>query len=69
MSLIYAIRLHKNSRKFIESAVDYASEQWSPELTLAAIHLSAGLELILKARLAMEDHHQILGRRAKGISP
>ena len=62
MSLKYAIRLHQNARTFIESAVDYASEKWLPAPTFAAVHLAAGIELLLKARLAMENHQELAKR-------
>jgi len=65
--LIYAIRLHENARRFIESAVELASKEWSPELTFAAIHLASGLEILLKTRLAVEDHEQ-LARKGQTVT-
>ena len=55
-SILRAARMHENARKYVESAVAYAGKDWSPELTFAAVHLAAGLELLLKARLVLEDH-------------
>ncbi|MBS1701756.1 MAG: hypothetical protein JST12_08845 [Armatimonadetes bacterium] len=53
--LLFSIRLHENSRKFLESAIEIANQEWSPELSLASINIITGIELLLKARLASED--------------
>jgi|GEM_PF-4367062 len=52
MSLTYAIRLHENSRKFIESAIDYASKEWSSELTFAAIKFGGWLGIATQGSTA-----------------
>jgi hypothetical protein len=55
----YAFALHRNARAFIESTVDYARRDMRDEWKFALLHLNTALELILKARLAIEDHRRL----------
>lgn len=66
MNYKYAFRLYDNARAFIESAVEYARLNRPEQWTFAIVHLTTSLELILKARLALEDP-QHLARDAKTV--
>ena len=61
----YAFALHRNARGFIESAVEYAQRDRPDEWKFALLHLNTALELILKARLAIEDHRRLVAGKAK----
>lgn len=61
----YAFALHRNARTFIESAVEYAQRDTCDEWKFALLHLNTALELILKARLAIEDHRHLAAGKAK----
>jgi DNA-directed RNA polymerase subunit RPC12/RpoP len=56
----YAFSLLRNARAFVESAVDYARQENSEQWKFAILHLTTALELLLKARLAIEDHNQLV---------
>jgi len=59
----YAFGLQRNSRAFIESAVEYTSQGYRENWKFAILHLNTALELILKATLAMDDHrHLVAGK-------
>ncbi|MEK7993463.1 MAG: hypothetical protein AAB403_06620 [Planctomycetota bacterium] len=60
MKYKYAFGLLGNARAFVESAVDYARQDQREQWKFAILHLTTALELILKARLAMEDHRLLV---------
>jgi hypothetical protein len=60
----YAFALQRNSRTFIESAVEYARQGYPENWKFAVLHLNTALELILKARLALEDYRQLVAGKA-----
>jgi hypothetical protein len=49
----YAFSLLDNARAFVESAVDYARQDYRDQWKFAILHLTTALELLLKARLAI----------------
>src|ERR1700743_238394 len=61
----YALALHGNARAFIESAVELARQNYRESWKFAILHLNTALELLLKARLAMEDHTQLVAGKTK----
>jgi hypothetical protein len=44
----------RSSRTFIESAVEYARQDYRENWKFAVLHLNTALELLLKARLALD---------------
>jgi hypothetical protein len=65
MKYKYAFGLHGNARAFVESAVDYARRNEKDQWKFAVLHLMTALELLLKARLAIENHnHLVDGKRS-----
>jgi hypothetical protein len=63
MTYKYAFGLHRNARAFAESAVDYARQNNKDQWKFAILHLMTALELLLKARLAIENHcHLVAGK-------
>jgi hypothetical protein len=62
----YAFSLLRNARAFIESAVDYARRDRRDQWKFAILHLATALELLLKAKLAVTDHRQLVaGKKAQ----
>jgi hypothetical protein len=61
----YAFGLLGNARAFVESAVDYARQDRQERWKFAIVHLTTALELLLKARLAIEDHKHLVAGKAK----
>ena len=60
----YAFALLGNARAFVESAVGLARQGYAENWKFAILHLATALELLLKARLAIEDHrHLVAGTR------
>jgi len=60
----YAFALLGNARAFVESAVELARQGYAENWKFAILHLATALELLLKARLAIEDHrHLVAGKR------
>lgn len=60
----YAFGLLGNARAFVESAVDLARQGYPEQWKFSILHLATALELLLKARLAIEDHrHLVAGKR------
>lgn len=60
----YAFALLGNARGFVESAVGFARQGYAENWKFAILHLATALELLLKARLALEDHrHLVAGKR------
>lgn len=55
MTYRFGFRLLDSARQFITSAVSHAKEDDSSEWKIAVVHLATALELLLKARLAIED--------------
>lgn len=63
MKYKYAFALLGNARAFVESAVEYARLDRQDLWKFAVIHVTTALELLLKARLAIEDHqHLVAGK-------
>jgi len=65
MKYKYAFGLLDNARAFAESAVDYAKQDNQDQWKFAILHLMTALELLLKARLAIEDCQQLVAGKAK----
>src|SRR5205814_1678327 len=65
MSYKYAFGLLGNARAFVESAVDYARQGRRDLWKFAIIHLTTAIELLLKARLAIEDHKHLVAGKAQ----
>ena len=61
----YAFSLLGNARAFVESAVDYARQDYRDQWKFAILHLTTALELLLKARLAIADHKHIVAGKAQ----
>lgn len=61
----YAFALQRNSRAFIESAVEHAQRGYCEEWKFAVLHLNTALELLLKARLAIKDHRHLVAGKAQ----
>jgi len=51
-----AFRLYENARAFVESSVAHVKENSREDWTFAILHLTIAIELLLKARLSLEDH-------------
>jgi hypothetical protein len=64
MKYKYAFGLHSNARAFAESTVDYARQNNKDQWKFAILHLTTALELLLKARLAIENHCHLVGGNA-----
>ena len=60
MKYKYAFSLLTNARAFVASAVDYARQDDRGQWKFAILHLMTSLELLLKARLAIEDHKYLV---------
>jgi hypothetical protein len=58
----YAYGLLENAWAFVESAVNYARQDRQEQWKFAVLHLTTALELLLKARLALEDPKQLAAR-------
>ena len=61
----YAFSLLDNARAFVESAVDYARQDYRDQWKFAILHLTTALELLLKARLAIADHKYLVAGKAQ----
>jgi hypothetical protein len=60
----YAFALLGNGRAFVESTVELARKGYAENWKFAILHLATALELLLKARLAIEDHRLLVdGKR------
>ena len=55
MRFKFAFELLENARSFLESAADYIQDG-GDQHRFALLHLATAIELLLKARLALEDH-------------
>lgn len=56
----YAFGLLGDARSFIESAVELARQESQGQWKFSILHLVTALELLLKARLALEDHRHLI---------
>lgn len=65
MKYKYADGLLDNARGFVESAVDYARQDQQEQWKFAILHLTTALELLLKARLAIEDPKALVAGSAQ----
>lgn len=61
----YGFALLRNAREFVQSAVEYAQRDEERLWKFAVLHMTAALELILKAKLAMKDHRQLVATPAE----
>jgi hypothetical protein len=61
----YAFSLLRNAQVFVESAVDYARQDYRHQWKFAILHLTTALELLLKARLAIADHKLLVAGKAQ----
>ena len=67
MKYLYGFRLLDSARQFITSAVSYAKARDSSEWKFAVVHLAIALELLLKARLVVEDP-KLLAAKGSNLS-